>query len=227
MTAWKSALLSLALMGTVQAQPEVALVTDLEGRVERRRSTGPAWKSVHLDESLALKDGVRTWERSNAELRFVDGSVLMLTERTRMRISTALFDPQQAPPEIRVALAQGGLDVRTAAAPLVVQTDSGATHTVPPFDSAHVRVVGTAERASLVAGPARLFVSADLDGTLTPPDPQIEGGAEQTDATTAIVQAVDALVPLAPVVAVPSVLPEPIPEVEIDVRIEVRAGGEP
>jgi hypothetical protein len=121
----------LLLLGVAHADPpDVAVVSDLRGQVERRVEAEAPWNAIGLDEAVRLRDEVRTGDQSLAELRFVDGTVLALGEKTRLRISLALFDPDQAPPEIRVALA-GEADVRVGTAPLLVETADGARRFEP------------------------------------------------------------------------------------------------
>lgn len=122
------------------AAVEVAMVTDLAGRVERQPQAITHWAAVALDEGIALFDAMRTWERSTAELRFVDGTVVMLDEKTRLRISPVLFDPAQAPEEVRLALAEGSAEVRAGTARLWVDTPDGMQHAVAPGEAVRISV---------------------------------------------------------------------------------------
>ena len=229
-------LVAASTLGVAHATPEVALLTDLEGRVEMRPSSAHTWSAAYLDQRLAIQNDVRTWQRSNAELRFVDGSVLMLSEQTRLNITTALFDPRRAPPEVRIALAAGGVDVRTGSAPLTVTAGSGATHVIGPRQSTHVRLIGDGTRASLVAGPARMLATVDVLGETAEARKTPELDAE-TDAraTARQFQPIDTFVRLPrthlptgePDVVEPEVMVQPEPVApEARVRITVRAGGE-
>lgn len=247
-------LLGSATLGAAHATPEVALLTDLQGRVEMRHTADQAWDAAYLDQRLSIQNDVRTWQRSNAELRFVDGSVLMLSEQTRLKITTALFDARQAPPEVRVALAAGGVDIRTGSSPLTVTAGSGATHIIGPRQKAHVRLIGEGTRASLVAGPARMLSTVDVadEAGLAPTSP-IVGEDGDADASARQFQPIDTFVRLprarppglspSDVTPEPEAMPEPgvmepdvvEPEVmvqpepappEARVRITVRAGGD-
>ncbi|MCB9549156.1 MAG: hypothetical protein H6706_25415 [Myxococcales bacterium] len=169
-------LIWLALASPAFAQaPEVAMLSDLQGRVEVRSEA--AWIAGRLDQGLAIGDGVRTWPRSSAEIHFVDGTVLMLTERTRIRITTALFNPGEAPVPIQVALAAGGVDVRAGRQPLSVASADGGVVEVAPGESAFVSIQGEGPAARLLAGPPQQLVSVDVvPDALGPPD--VRGGPE-------------------------------------------------
>ncbi len=139
-------LLLLLLATTVQAAdppPEVAVVTDLRGRVERLPGETEAWTVAWLDQALRLLDHIRTGERSKTEMRFVDRTVLAVGEKTRLRISLALFDVRNAPPEIRLALLEGQIDVdvHQTALPLVVKAPDGEEVTLGPGRRARLRIV--------------------------------------------------------------------------------------
>ncbi|MEZ4474879.1 MAG: hypothetical protein R3F60_29640 [bacterium] len=156
----------LALPAAAQA-PEVALLSDLQGRVEVRAEA--AWAPGRLDQGLGIGDGVRTHAQSTAEIQFVDGTVLMLTERTRIRITTALFNPADAPVTTQIALAAGGVDVRAGRLPLRVTADGSPPVDVPPGGAAHVELPGPG--AVLTAGAPTERVSVDV----APPPPVRSG----------------------------------------------------
>ncbi len=120
------------------AAVEVAMVTDLAGRVERQPRTVELWSRVGLDDAVALFDAMRTWDSSTAELRFVDGTVVMLDEKTRLRISPMLFDPSQAPQEVRLALAAGSAEVRAGTGRLWIDTGDGEPKAIEPGGAARV-----------------------------------------------------------------------------------------
>lgn len=149
------------------AAVEVAMITDLAGRVERQPRADETWASVGLDEAVALFDAMRTWERSTAELRFVDGTVVMLDEKTRLRISPMLFDPSQAPQEVQLALAAGAAEVRAGTRRLWIDTGDGAPEALEP---------GASVRISADAGGG---VDVGVPGEPTPSD--IERGRGQPD----------------------------------------------
>lgn len=240
-------LLMLGLLtGLAHALPAVALVADLEGRVEVRTAPQAAWSAAWLDQRLQLQNGIRTWKQSNAELRFVDGSVLMLSQQTRLEISTALFDPSAAPPEIRVALKSGGVDVRAGRTPLVVTASNGATHRFSPGARAHVRVVGDGERASLIVGQPRMLAGVDVEPlvTLTPPtgaeaDAPPSSGGRRFESIPRLVGELP-MVPIDTIAVVQPPTPDPVPMIpeaepdpeappgppQVRVQIEVRAGGD-
>lgn len=112
--------LALVALLTPPPPPDVATVTDLRGTVQLRRGADVPWDAARLDDGLKVDDAVRTHPRSAAELRFVDGTVLLLGESTRISIRLALFNPDRAPPEIQVALAQGKVESTAGGAPLTI-----------------------------------------------------------------------------------------------------------
>lgn len=61
--------------------PRTAEVADLGGRVEAKPDPQP-WIPARRGDLLAERDGVRTFRRSSAELRFDDGGRLLLTEES-------------------------------------------------------------------------------------------------------------------------------------------------
>lgn len=198
-------IIALFMAGTALAQPpEVALLTDLVGRVEVQPE-GAAWGAATLDAGLLLGDSVRTWDQSNAEIRFVDGTMLMLSERTRVRITTALFNPAEAPAPIRVALAAGALDVRAARAPLEVRVEGGAHHRVEPGEAAHIELTGT----RLDVGPPRMLMSTDFAPPGEPPAPERGPAADPAVERDTAPEA--APTPTTPVEALPE---EPLPPIE-------------
>jgi hypothetical protein len=188
---------------------EVAMVTDLAGRVERQPQAITHWAAVALDEGIALFDAMRTWERSTAELRFVDGTVVMLDEKTRLRISPVLFDPAQAPEEVRLALAEGSAEVRAGTARLWVDTPDGMRHAVAPGEAVRISV-GDGPHLPRVGPPTELM-PADLErGPMpAPSDGPGAGAGSAFDPTTGRVD------PTAPVEGLVEGLPGTI-GVEID-----------
>ncbi|MCB9542028.1 MAG: FecR domain-containing protein [Myxococcales bacterium] len=192
------------------AAVEVAMVTDLAGRVERQPQALQKWAAVALDEGVALFDALRTWERSTAELRFVDGTVVMLDEKTRLRISPVLFDPAQAPEEVRLALAEGAAEIRAGKTRLWVETPDGARHPVDPGEALRISV-GEDPRAPRV-GPPTQPLPVDLEADPPTRDRPAPGGA--FDPTTGRVD------PSAPVEGVVEALPG---AVEIDPGAEAGA----
>jgi len=198
--------------------PVVAEVTDLRGRVEWRTDGAEAWEPVALEQGLRLRDALRTGGRSTVELRFVDGTLLALGEHTRLRITLALFDVERSPPEVRVALAAGRLDVRTATSPLTVESED-ETVRVEPGDAARLELAG----GKLVVVPlpeARVF-SVELShpdmgpwgaGALVVPRPRLVGAARaQPGAPTSALPW--ALGPVETAAGGPRPGPDPGPEV--------------
>lgn len=162
-------LLLVCLSAPALAAPVVGTVSDLLGTVERRLGPSGAWRAATLDEGVAIGDGVQTRAQSAAQLTFVDGTVLALGERTRLAISTLLFDPEQAPPEIQVALRQGEADVHVARVPLVMRLPSGDEARFAPGTATRVRWQGgRLEREPL----PRLLIAPQIfeDGELAIPD---------------------------------------------------------
>lgn len=64
-----------------QLPPRTAEVADLGGRVDAKPDPQP-WIRARRGDLLAERDGVRTFRRSSAELRFDDGARLQLTEES-------------------------------------------------------------------------------------------------------------------------------------------------
>lgn len=157
--------LTALLAASARATPVVGTVSDLLGTVERRPGPSGGWRPAQLDEGVAIGDGVQTRVQSAAQLTFVDGTVLSLGERTRLAISTLLFDPAQAPPEIQVALRQGQADVHVARVPLVMRLPSGEEARFAPGTATRVRwQAGRLEREPLprlLIAP-RIFEDAEL-----------------------------------------------------------------
>ncbi|MGK0361867.1 MAG: hypothetical protein ACI9U2_004187 [Bradymonadia bacterium] len=150
------------------APPVVGIVSDLKGTVERRIPPEVEWRAATLDEGLALGDGVQTRAQSAAELTFIDGTVLALGELTRLAVSTLLFEPGHAPPEIRVALQAGAADVHVARLPLILTLPSGETATFAPGTATRVTWQdGALQRAPL----PRLLIAPPLlpEDALPPP----------------------------------------------------------
>lgn len=146
---------------------EVAMVTDLAGKVERQPQRADLWSRVGLDDAVALFDAMRTWESSTAELRFVDGTVVMLDEKTRLRISAMLFDASRAPQEVQLALAAGSAEVRAGSRRLWVDDGSGAPRAVEP--GAAVRL--TVGQGGVEIEPPGAPIPVDFErGTPTPGD---------------------------------------------------------
>jgi hypothetical protein len=134
--------LAIVALFTPQSPPDVATVTDLRGTVQVRRGASEPWDAARLDDGLKVDDAVRTHPRSAAELRFVDGTVLLLGERTRVSIRLALFNPEKAPPEIQVALAQGRIETTAGTAPLVIYGPNDDHVLIPAGTSARVAIEG-------------------------------------------------------------------------------------
>lgn len=194
------------------AAVEVAMVTDLAGRVERQPQAREKWAAVTLDEGVALFDAMRTWERSTAELRFVDGTVVMLDEKTRLRISPVLFDPAQAPEEVRLALAEGAAEIRAGKTRLWVETPDGVRHPVDPGEALRISV-GDDPRDPRV-GPPTSPMPADFEAD--PPARDRRGGDGAFDPTTGRVD------PSAPADGVVEALPGAV-GVELDPGAEAGA----
>lgn len=172
-----------------KAAVEVAMVTDLAGRVERQPPAITEWSRVGLDEAVALFDAMRTWESSTAELRFVDGTVVMLDEKTRLRISPMLFDPSQAPQEVQLALAAGAAEIRAGNRRLWVDTGDGEPTAIEPGSKRRVTAAGD---GSVGIGVPAMPTTSDFergaapgDGARGPaaedPDAQDPGPGDQTD----------------------------------------------
>ena len=60
-------------------QHEAARVAQLSHKVEAQPAPIP-WEEAHLDDLLVERDGVRTYQKSSAEMAFPDGTRLLVTE---------------------------------------------------------------------------------------------------------------------------------------------------
>ncbi|MCA9542168.1 MAG: hypothetical protein KC620_24900 [Myxococcales bacterium] len=175
---------------------EVAMVTDVAGQVERQPDRQPDWSPLSLDDAIRLYDALRTWARSAAELSFVDGTIVLLGEKTRLRISTALFDASRAPEPVRLALAEGTAEVYAGRLPVLI--DAGGTQRrVEPGDAVKVSVGDEAAPALEIGVPSGLST-----GALEAAPPQIEGAIDAAidtgahlsgDATRAVGAVLDGL----------------------------------
>lgn len=168
-----SALLGLIPLVATAAEPiEVALVADLSGKVERRAAADREWGPTTLDAPLFIDDGVRTHARSLAELRFVDGTLVAIDERTRLRITVTLFDLDQAPREIQLALAEGDATVRAGRSRVNLVAPDGAVTVVEPGQTG-----STAPEDTLGLPPPSPIDSPAADGlgggALRPLDPEL------------------------------------------------------
>ncbi|MCB9523997.1 MAG: FecR domain-containing protein [Myxococcales bacterium] len=179
--------------------PAVAVVTDLVGAVHHQGEAKAAWTPAALDDGLALLDLIRTGARSKTEMRFVDRTVLGVGEKTRLRISMALFDVQQAPEAVRVALLAGQFDTAVAAAgrPLEVSAPSGDRQRIQPGRRARVRLVDG--RLVVTELPPEVRFAAepevphwfdDLDA-VAPPGALAPGGRGAGDASPILPEASD------------------------------------
>jgi hypothetical protein len=63
-----------------------ARLTFLLGQVETRGSAQPVWRPVTLSQPVAQGDTLRTGKEARAELTFADGSVVRISEQSRMVI---------------------------------------------------------------------------------------------------------------------------------------------
>ncbi len=159
----RSFLLLLLASNALAARPEVAVVTDLRGQVQRQPEAQKRWTTAALDEALALLDSIRTGVQSKTELRFIDRTVLAVGEKTRLRISLALFDVKEAPEELQVALLEGHIDVdvHQTALPLVVAAESGDEARLAPGRRARIRLAEG--RLVVEALPEGFHFASDFD----------------------------------------------------------------
>ncbi len=137
-------LILIALFAT--QRPEVGNIVELRGEVIHSPPPGNL-TPARLDAPVFIYDIVETGERSTVTIEFVDGTPFGMSENTWAQISTAQFDPDRAPPEIRVALARGAIETSETSTPLTVQpvkadlkTPAGPPVTLKPGESAHLRL---------------------------------------------------------------------------------------
>jgi hypothetical protein len=224
MRAW---IMGWVLCSVAYASPDVAVVTDLRGDVRHQAGEAQPWRSAALDDGLALLDLIHTGVRSKTEMRFVDRTVLGIGEKTRLRISMALFDVQQAPEGVRVALLAGQIDaaVHRTARPLVVRAPDGSEARLTPGQRARVRLVNGALRVEAL--PTGFRFTADpfeddgwLDG--------VDGAAPETPLGpgTQPPGAVDPSVPpgaLEPLGDDGPIAQEPAPDTGVDITLRPRS----
>ncbi len=122
------------------AGPDVAVVTDLSGRVEQGDRRG--WRAAWLDQGVVALNQVRTGPEALAELRFLDRTVLALGADTRLRIIQTPFETRDAP-AVRLLLLAGVVDVKLhhTSMPLVVEAPDGAEVRVTRGRAARLRII--------------------------------------------------------------------------------------
>jgi hypothetical protein len=98
----------------VPGEAETAEIRQLAQRVEEQPHPDVAWTKANLGDRLKEKDGLRTYERSSAELGFQDGSRLVVTEQSvvflRQMGGTLTAVPQRR--SLEVVVGQADIETR-------------------------------------------------------------------------------------------------------------------
>ena len=143
-----------------------AEIRGLSRKVEQKPHPELSWLPAHLGDVLRTRDGVRTHERSSAELGFDDGSSLVITEMSLVFLRERGQTLEGAPARRSVEILEGQADLaakprRTAQAPGIEIVVGGATAT--PRSTADKDTQARARTTS--AGGAQVMVyggTADL-----------------------------------------------------------------
>lgn len=88
---------------------EAAVVTALEGTAQVITKTGAAGRNVKKGDTIGKDNEVRVGERSRIELRFPDGTLMRLSERSRLSMNEVLFSSKTERKNVKVGLAAGKL----------------------------------------------------------------------------------------------------------------------
>jgi hypothetical protein len=94
---------------TGEPQAEIRALAE---HVDKKPHPDPSWTSAHLGDQLKDKDGVRTYERSSAELGFDDGSRLTVTEQSLVFLRRVGATLAGGPPR-SLELVDGQADLET------------------------------------------------------------------------------------------------------------------
>jgi hypothetical protein len=111
-----------------------AEIRGLSRKVEQKPHPELSWLPAHLGDVLRTRDGVRTYERSSAELAFDDGSSLVITEMSLVFLRERAQALEGEPARRSVEILEGQADLaakprRTAQAPGIEIVVGGATAT--------------------------------------------------------------------------------------------------
>lgn len=98
---------------TGEPQAEIRALAE---RVDKKPHPDPSWTSAHLGDQLKDKDGVRTYQRSSAELGFEDGSRLTVTEQSLVFLRRVGASLSGGPRSLELVDGQADLETRKPAA---------------------------------------------------------------------------------------------------------------
>lgn len=112
----------IIMVGLAHAADAVAnevVVTRIEGSAMAFTKTAPAGIAIKMADRLSRDTEVRVAERSRVELRFPDGTVMRLAEKSALKLSDVAYDPKTGSKNIKVDLSIGRLwaNVRKLATP--------------------------------------------------------------------------------------------------------------
>lgn len=145
-----------------------AEIRGLSRKVEQKPHPELSWLPAHLGDVLRTRDGVRTHERSSAELGFDDGSSLVITEMSLVFLRERGQSLEGEPARRSVEILEGQADLaakprKTAQAPSIEIVVGGATatpRTTPDRDTqARARTTGAGGAQLMVYGGAADLVS--------------------------------------------------------------------
>jgi len=116
----------LAAGGACHRRETVATVVEASGVVERSDGRdGAGWQAAAPGLALGVGDTLRTGERSSARLRLVNGSLIRLSEKGRLRFLRGGVARAGAPGEPELAVELGSAEIEQAAEDTVVETPLG------------------------------------------------------------------------------------------------------
>lgn len=115
----------------VRRKHRTAEVSAVSQRVEEQSVPYP-WTPAQVGDLLSHGDGVRTYERSSAELSFDDGARLTVSERSLVFIRDAPEPPRQAPRRsLEIREGQADLETRATALPSRLEIVVGTARAAP------------------------------------------------------------------------------------------------
>jgi hypothetical protein len=115
----------------VRRRSRTAEVSVVSRRVEEQAAPHP-WTPAQVGDLLSQGDGLRTYEQSSAELRFDDGALLAISERSLVFIRDAGEAPRQAPRRaLEIREGQADLETRATALPARLEIRVGAARAEP------------------------------------------------------------------------------------------------
>ena len=104
----EAARLASALADKRAASHPEAVVKSVYGRVEASRD-GDTWETVAAGRKLAANDSVRTGDKSRAEIRLPEGSIISITENSHIRLDELFEDLRQGRTRMMMRLLMGDI----------------------------------------------------------------------------------------------------------------------